>query len=250
MDDKDVIEKLKSVQLFSSLEDAELSKLSGNLNIRQFRKNEIILYEEDTSAFMYMILDGKAKVVQITEEGEETILAMHRTGDFFGEMSLLYCKTVPATVIATEDTLTAIISRNDFYSLIFKQNEMLLILLQILCSRICRSREMIQLLSLKNASQRIRMLFSLLSEEYGRKNAKGITLEIKLTHRDIASMTGTTRETVTRIMDKWQKDKEVAVLKNRLIRLRPDFLQKNESPNSKSKRPRGEPFRAEWNSPT
>jgi CRP/FNR family transcriptional regulator len=220
------IEQLKTVHFFSSLTSSELNQLGGKLSIKNFNKNEIILCEEDTNEFMYIILYGKVKVIQVTEDGKETILAIHQTGDFFGEMSLIDGKTVPATVIAMEDTLTAIISKKDFYSLIFTQNEVLIKLLQILCFRIRRSWEMIQLLNFNNASQRIKTLFTLLSEEYGIKTEEGTILSIKLTHKDIANMTGITRETVTRVIDKWRKEKEIAVLKDRHIRLNPDFLKK------------------------
>ena len=54
--------------------------------------------------------------------------------------------------------------------------------------------------------------------------SEGITLNIKLTHQHIANMVGISRETVTRVIDKWQKDKEITVLKNRHILLHPDFL--------------------------
>jgi len=66
----------------------------------------------------------------------------------------------------------------------------------------------------------------MLSDEYGKKSPDGITLNIKLTHQDIAEMTGMTRETVTRILDKWQKTGEITVLKNKFIRLNRSFLQK------------------------
>ena len=62
--------------------------------IKKFRKNEVILHEENTSEYMYIILDGEAKVVQVTGEGKGIIVTMHRTGDFFGELSLIDGKTV------------------------------------------------------------------------------------------------------------------------------------------------------------
>jgi CRP/FNR family transcriptional regulator len=69
------------------------------------------------------------------------------------------------------------------------------------------------------------MLFTMLSNGYGEKTNDGIILNIKLTHQDLANMAGMTRETVTRIIDKLQKDGDIKVLKNKLILLNPDFLQ-------------------------
>ncbi|MBI4682168.1 MAG: Crp/Fnr family transcriptional regulator [Nitrospirae bacterium] len=195
--------------------------------LKQFKKNETILYEEDTSEFMYIILLGKVKVVRTTEEGKEIILAMHKSGSFFGEMSLIDGKTAPASVIATEDSLIAIIAKKDFFSIIFLQNKVTRNLLQILCSRLRRCWDTIQLLNFNNASQRTKMLFLMLIDEYGEKTPDGTVLKIKLTHQDISDMTGQTRETVTRVIDKLQKNKELIILKNRFICLTPTFMQED-----------------------
>jgi len=221
---KEEIIHLKNIRLFSSMNDQDLRKMSAKIKVRAFKKNQTILQEEDTNEYMYAILSGKVKVVQSTEDGRETIIAMHKTGDFFGEMSLIDGKTMPATVLALEDTITAIISKNDFTYLVSTHEKVLENLLVILCSRLRESWNKIQLLNFNNASNRVKMLFALLSGEYGEKNSEGITLNIKLTHQHIANMVGISRETVTRVIDKWQKDKEITVLKNRHILLHPDFL--------------------------
>lgn len=217
------IEFLKKLGLFSSLTHEELSRIAGKIAVKNFKKNQTILYERDTNEFMYIILDGKVKVVQTTDEGKEVILAMHESGDFFGEMSLIDGKTSPATVLATCGSTVAVISKKDFLSMIFNQNKVLEKLLQILCVRLREAWDRIQMLNFNNATQRIKLLFVMLSERYGKKEDGGIILNVKLTHQEIADMTGMARETITRVIDRWQKDREIVILKNRYIRLNPDF---------------------------
>ena len=105
---------IKSVSLFACLSDEELSELERIIIKKRFSKNEMILLEEDTSNYMYFIYSGKVKAVQISEDGREQILAIHKKGESFGEMSLLDGKTSPATVIAMEDADVGLISKNDF----------------------------------------------------------------------------------------------------------------------------------------
>lgn len=214
---------LRNMGLFSSLTMEELKQITARIVIKSFKKNEVILSEEDTSDFMYMILEGSVKVVQTTEEGKEIILAMHSSGDFFGELSLIDGKTVPATVVSTKNSRTVVISKRDFYALLFSQKKVLEKLLQILCARLRESWEVIQMLNFNNASQRVKMLFISLSSKYGKRDDGETTLDIKLTHQDIAEMTGMSRETVTRVLDKWQKDGDIAILKDKLIRLKAAF---------------------------
>jgi CRP/FNR family cyclic AMP-dependent transcriptional regulator len=221
------IDFLRNIQLFSGLDDEELCQISGKVVLKEFRKNEVILYEEDTNEYMYIILSGKVNVIQTTEDGKEIILATHQSGEFFGEMSLIDGRTSPATVLATEDSLVAIISKAEFHSLLTNYRKVLERMLQILCSRIRDSWSRIHLLNFKNASQRIKMLLLTLSFDRGEKTSEGITLNIKLTHQNIADMVGLTRETVTRVLDKWRKDGAITILKKRFIHLNSNFLQKD-----------------------
>jgi CRP/FNR family transcriptional regulator len=221
------IEFLRNIQLFSSLTQEELNQVCSKVIVEEFKKNEVILHEEDTNNFMYIILFGKVKVIQITEDGKEIILAMHKSNELFGEISLIDGRTSPATVSATEDSLIAIISKKEFFSLLFNQGKVLEKFLQILCSRLRESWKRIQILNFKNSSDRIKMLFLMLSYENGKKTPEGIILNVKLTHQNIADMAGLTRETVTRVLDKWQKIGDITFLKNKIICLNHDFLQKD-----------------------
>jgi CRP/FNR family transcriptional regulator len=227
MDDKRKHDFIKKTQLFFSLSDNETDQIINKIAVKQFKKNETILHEEDTNEFMYLILSGKVKAVRTTEDGKEIIVAIHKSGSFFGEMSLIDGKTTPASVIAKEDSLIATITKNDFFSIIFSQHKVTKNLLEILCLRLRKCLDTIQLLNFNNASQRTKMLFLMLSDEYGEKTSEGVILNIKLTHQDISDMSGLTRETVTRVIDKLQKSKEITIVKNRLIRLSHDFLQKD-----------------------
>ena len=218
------IELLQNIQLFSSLTEKELQDVAGKIRIEEFRKNEIVMREEDTNEFMYIILAGQVKVIQATEDGKEILLAIHKTHEFFGEVSLIDGKTSPATVQASEDSFIAIISRKDFHSLISAQGKVLDALLQILCGRLRDSWRRIYLLNFKHASDRVKTLFFSLSFENGSKTPDGIVLNLKLTHQEIADMTGLTRESVTRVLDKLQKEGAITVLKNKQICLSLKFI--------------------------
>ncbi len=219
------IDFLRNVDLFSSLTDEELEQISSRVLIKEFSRNETIFREEDTNNYMYIILVGKVKVIRNTEDGREVILAIHGADEFFGEVALIDNKTAPAAVAATEDSLLAIISRKDFYSLLYSQPKVLEKLLQILCVRLRESWKRIVILNFKNASERVKMLFVALSYEKGKKMDAGVLLDLKLTHQEIADMSGLTRETVSRVLNKWQKDGEITLLQNKCILLNRKFME-------------------------
>lgn len=219
------INLLINVQLFDSLTTEELQNVRNKIVIKKFKKNQVMLYEEDANKYMYAILDGSVKVMKTTEDGKEIVLAMHKKGDSFGEISLVDGRTTTASVLATDDCLVAIISKEDFFSLLYSQKKVLHNVLKMLCSRIRENVDKIEILNFNHASQRIKMALAKLSQEHGEKTPDGIILHMRLTHQDIANMTGLTRETVTRVIDVWQKNGDITILKNKSILLGPDFME-------------------------
>jgi CRP/FNR family cyclic AMP-dependent transcriptional regulator len=216
-------EFLKGIELFSSLGDAELHQIKEHLVMRDFRRDQIILHEQETSNFMYIIIKGKVKISRVGRDGKEMILSMHRSGEFFGELSLIDGRTAPASVIAVEPSGVAIISKEDFYSLLYVQRKVLHNLLRILSARLREAWQKIEMLNFNDASQRLKLLLHMLSETYGEDTAEGKVLRVRLIHQDLADMAGLTRETVTRVIDRWKKSGEIEILNNKYIRLNPEF---------------------------
>jgi CRP/FNR family transcriptional regulator len=117
-----IINLLRYIPFFEGLSEKEFSDLKHIFVERNYARSKTILLEEDTLNYMYIILSGKVKVVHSGMDGKEHIVAIHKKGDFFGEMALLDGKTSPATVVALEDTLIAIISKTDFEKYLLKAN--------------------------------------------------------------------------------------------------------------------------------
>ena len=219
-------EYLKQVELFSSLGTEDLLQVGSKIVVKQFKKNDTILFKGDTNNYIYIIFDGEVKVSQSTEDGKEVILFIHQTGEIFGETSLFDRGNSPALISATTDTLCAIISMKDLYSIMFNYNDILERLIHILSSRLCQSWELIQMLNSNNAPQRVKTLLMMLAKRYGKNAREETILNIRLTHQNIANMTGLTRETVTRVIDVWQRNGDIST-KNKLIQLNPAFMQGN-----------------------
>ncbi len=216
-------EILEKIILFRNMSRSEINAIRDKMYMKRFKKGEIILREEDTNKFMYVILKGRVKVVQTTEEGKEIVLSIHSAGDTFGEVSLIDGKTSQAQVIAVVDSLISIISKEDFYELLKSQVKIMDNLLKLFCIRFRDCVDSIRMLSLNNAAQRIQMLFMKLMHAYGEAGPEGVTLKIRLTHSDIANMSGLTRETVTRIMNNLHKEGLIKT-KSRFIHLNSDFV--------------------------
>jgi len=193
---------------------------------KRFSRNQTILYEEDTPKYMYIVYSGKVKVVQMSEDGKEHILAIHKAGDFFGEMALLDGKTSPATVIAMEDAEIGLITKSNFEKYLLKDEKMLQELISMLCLRLRDAWLMLKVLSFADAEKRVRAVLKHISTQHGFKDDRGIIITMKLTHKDIADYASVSRETVTRFLDKFAKDGEIELLENKRLLLKTPFAEK------------------------
>lgn len=215
---------LQDITLFSYLPEKELHIAINKMKVKSFAKNEIVLLQNDANEYMYIVLEGEVKVVTFDNQGKETLLAIHQKGEYFGEISLIDEKATSATVVSKGKSIIAIISKNNFYDLIYNNKNVLNNLLKTFCFRIRGALETIRMLNNNQATTRIGLLFRKLLEQYGQKSNDGMVLHIKLTHQDIANMTGLTRQTVTRVIDDFKKDALITVLDNKSIFFGKDFL--------------------------
>ncbi len=217
---------IKGIPFFACLSDQELFDLEQIIVEKHFPKNEVILLEEDTPNYMYIVYSGRVKVVQISVDGKEHILAIHKKGEFFGEMSLLDGKTSPATVIAMEDTYIGLIARSDFERYLLKNDKVLKEIISMLCLRLREAWSMLKVLSFADAQHRVRTVLRHISTQYGIKDQRGTIITLKLTHKDIAGYASVSRETVTRLLDRFSREGEIEILDNKYILLKPSFSEK------------------------
>jgi CRP/FNR family transcriptional regulator len=212
------------IPFFSDLSQEETEGVERIIRKKRFDKEQIVLVEEDTSQFMYIVYSGKVRVVSRNEDGREQIITIHKKGDFFGEMSLLDGDTEPATVIAHEEAIIGLLHKKDFEEHILNNEVIRRKIMDLLCRRLRDAWKMINVLSLGNAEHRIIIVLDHLQKHYGVKDDRGIILNLKLTHRILASYTSVTRETATRVLNRLKKAGAISTLENRSLLLRHSFF--------------------------
>lgn len=217
---------IKGIPFFSSLTSDEIEATERLVVRKLFSRGQVVLFEEDTSKFMYIIVSGKVRVVQLSSEGKERILAIHKRGDYFGELALFDGKTAPATVIAMEESEIGLLSKKDFDVLVQKNDKILFNLLNSLCTSLRESWMMLKIMSFADAEERVRAVLKNMSRLYGVKDQRGVLVSLKLTHKDIANYASVSRETVTRLMSRFSKGGEIEILDKRYILIKPTFSKK------------------------
>jgi CRP/FNR family transcriptional regulator len=217
---------LRTIPLFCTLEPEELDTIAAIVDVRRYPRGRVILHENDTPHYMYIVLSGKVRVVQRGNDGTEHMLAIHRKGSFFGEMALLDGNTSPATVIAHEDVRIGLISRSDFQKQILSNETILRQIIAILCGRLREAWLVLKAVRFGSAELRLRGILKNLASQHGTADARGTIITLKLTHRTLADYASVSRETASRLLSRLAGEGEIEVLEGRTILLTPTFLEK------------------------
>jgi CRP/FNR family transcriptional regulator len=224
--EKEIESIFLKIPFLVGLSEVERFEVRNHIILRDFRRNEIILHEDDTSNCLYLILSGQVKVVQISSEGKEHILAIHKKGDFFGEMTLLDGKTAPATVVALKNGRICLIPKEIFIHITMTNRLVVDGIIDMLCMRLRQAWLQIRVMSFEDAEHRIRVVLQELGEKFGVRDSRGVIIGFGITHQNIAYLSTTSRETVTRFLNTARKAGEIEILEGKKILLKPPFLKK------------------------
>ena len=199
------ISLLRQVPLFEGLDDEQLDAIALVTITRRFDKHQVIILAEEEGDALFIISSGQVKVSIVSEDGREVILSLLGTGSVFGELSLLDGKPRSANVVATENTDLYMLRRSDFLQLVYKVPQIAVGLLAELAARLRKTDRKIGGLALLDVTSRISETLLQLADEHGTETDDGVLLKSRPTHQQIANMSGTTRETVSRVLKRLEK---------------------------------------------
>ncbi len=217
MDNNDVCGLLKGVDLFSELTEEQLGLLANLVVVQDFNRDETVVLEGDCSMkALYLIASGTVQVYMTGVDGRETILSFLERGDFFGEMSLIDGEPRSASVRTVTDAQLMIIHREPFLTLIRQTPEIAMSLLSEMSKRLRKANKQIGSLSTMSVSGRVAGTLLNLMEERGMRihtdNGQMVTvIHNRPTQQQLADMSGTTRETVSRICSMLVKANAIAM---------------------------------------
>jgi CRP/FNR family transcriptional regulator, cyclic AMP receptor protein len=207
---------LKSVPIFSGLDSETIRQIALLGSRKFFKKDSIVLHENETGSALFVIISGKVKVSRGSEDGREIILTMLNESDFFGEMAILDGLNRSAGVSATEETELFLIQRADFLNLLQEHPEISVALLQELARRLRTSDMKIKSLSLRDAEGKVAVVILQLADDIGKIKQGKVEIEKLPFQHDLANMAGTSRETISRTINSFVKKGLIEIEGNKL----------------------------------
>ena len=229
--DTTAVDLLKGVELFSELNEEQLGMIANLVIVKNYNRDETVVLEgDDSMQALYLIATGSVQVYMTGIDGRETILSFLERGDFFGEMSLIDGEPRSASVRTVTDATLLVIHRESFLSLIRKTPEIAMALMSELCKRLRKANKQIGSLSTMSVSGRVAGTLLNLMQERGVRihtdNGSMVTvIHNRPTQQQLADMSGTTRETVSRICSLLVRTNAIAMTGKDIVIFDEDMLQ-------------------------
>ncbi len=192
----------------------QLNEISRIVEERHVRKGDIIFTESEEGIGFFVVAAGVVKGFKVSSEGKEQILHIFGPGEPFGEVAVFTNRPYPAHAEAITRADLIFFPKNAFVALVSKNPSLSLNMLAVLCMRLRQFTVQIENLSLKEVPGRLAGYLLYLSE----KTQSGENIELTISKGQLASLLGTTPETLSRVLAKMSQKKLLDV-EGRIITL-------------------------------
>jgi CRP/FNR family cyclic AMP-dependent transcriptional regulator len=188
---------LKQNRLFEDVPEGDVARNEALFTMQTFARKALIFDQSDPSRSVYMVKRGAIRLARITEDGKEVTVAVLGHGDLFGEESLFAGTPRTTFAVALEETLLCQAKADDLFALLKVEPQLALNVAKVVSDRLVEMTATVEDLSYARLSDRLMHLLRRLALEHGRPVDGGVEITVRLTHADLASLIGSTRETVS-----------------------------------------------------
>ncbi len=177
-------------------------------HFKEYKKGETIYFTEDASTSMYLIAEGKVRILNYTESGEEVVKAILGRGEMFGELALLGEQSRSEIAEAMDNkTVVCPVKTSDIQELMREDQEFSFKIYKWLGWRMKKMERRIDNLIFKDVRARLIDFIKEMAVEKGKREGKKVEIEHFYTHKNIANLIGTSRQTVTTTLNDLREEK-------------------------------------------
>lgn len=198
-----MLQLLQKVSLFSSLSTEHLEVIAQCCTRKSFRSGHVLFREKDNGAEFYIILSGSVKIYT-SNGGEDKILSVFKSGDSFGELSLLDGKPRSASAAILEDSVLFALDKTSFLDVLRANFDIAIIIMQELCQRLRDTNQHVHDLTFLDSRTRILKHLIQMANKHGIRQGTTISLRIVFNYDEIARMAGVQKDTLMQVLRELQ----------------------------------------------
>jgi CRP/FNR family transcriptional regulator, cyclic AMP receptor protein len=210
----------ESVDLYDTLCPHKVKVMDQHHSFHYYKKDQFIYFPEQTADTIYMIAEGRVRIGHYLDDGKEVVNTILGHGEIFGELALAgELKRKDFAQSMDDKTTVCPLGLADLKALMFENQELSFKMIKLIGLRLMKLERKVELLVFKDARTRIVEFLKDSASWKGKKVGSETMIPTRLTHKDIAALTGTSRQTVTTILNEL-KDQNLINFDRRKILIR------------------------------
>jgi CRP/FNR family cyclic AMP-dependent transcriptional regulator len=189
---------LSMVDILEPLSQEEIKELSLRVPDTYIEQGRILYTPQEKSEALFMLKEGRVRIYRVGPDGREFTIAVVGAGTVFGEMSLTAQSLENACAEAMEPVVICKMRRDDLERLVMDKPQVGLKVMSVLSERLSLAEDRMEDMALKEVPARLASFILRLIESEGVVTREGYKVPARYTHRQVATMIGSKRETVTK----------------------------------------------------
>ncbi|OUM86773.1 MAG: hypothetical protein BAA01_04060 [Bacillus thermozeamaize] len=214
----------RKIPLFRDIEPDAFERLHLRFDQRNYPKHGTIFREGQEREAIFFILKGIVKTYKVDETGKEQLISLLHQGEMFPHVGLFDDVPYPATAEAIQETELLVIPISDFRNLLASHPRMAAQVIAHMEQKIMDLQQRLQKMMSADVLHRLIDILLHLADEYGVVQNGHTVIHIPLTNQDLANMLGTSRETVSRMLNHLKKEQLLDTGRQQIILYDPEKL--------------------------
>ena len=208
--------KLRQVIVFQSATDDDLNLIAQHSIERSLEEGEFFFFQGDPATYAYILVSGRAKLMQTSLAGQQVNLRTISEWEMFGALGAVRENAnYPATAQAMEQCTALAIKSEDLQEMMATRPYLSFDLMKLMTNYIQEMQQRYRELATEKVERRIARSLLRLAAQMGTKMDSGI--ELTFTRQDLAEMSGTTLYTVSRVLSDWERQGLVEAGRERVL---------------------------------
>ena len=186
--------------LLSELSDDDAAVIRPHTHVVLARRGDRLFEEGDLGDRLYLVIEGKVKLIRTAPDGRESLVSVHGPGDMFGELAMFDPTYRSSAAVAVTDARLAVMAHGDLRAVLATRPPVALLLLKSLAQRLRRITEANTNLIFTDVPGRVARALLELAGKFGVERDDGIQVDHDLTQEELAQFVGASRETVNKAL--------------------------------------------------
>lgn len=196
---------LSEVTIFQDLSPDDMAALARAAPMKEVAAGTIFYSPEDPAEVLFILKRGRVKLYQLTPDGKALTTHIYEAGSIFGEMSLLGQGMHGAFAQALTPCVLCLMSREHVQRLLFGDPRIAKRIVEALGTRLINVENRLLDFAFRRVPQRLARLLLQLAQPHRGLLSFTQRMEVRYTHEELADMIGTTRETVTKLLNEMRR---------------------------------------------